>query len=134
MCSVLPRETLQAMWTQWFYNDPQFYPEQASFLRHTRDFSRHDVLFRFKDCSETVVTLRCSAQEFLSSPWLPEDGYPGTFACFAEPNRNTANGPNGPYILGAVSIIPCYLDDTEALTVGALRVLPRTSSGPALSG
>ncbi|KAI0695084.1 hypothetical protein C8T65DRAFT_744116 [Cerioporus squamosus] len=95
-CSVLPQAVLQAIWTQWFSNDAQSYPDRPTFLRHNRDFSMHDVLFEFQDSIGQIVTLRCSAREFLSSPWVPNDGFPGTLACFSEPRHN-----EGPYVLGA---------------------------------
>ncbi|TFK79158.1 hypothetical protein K466DRAFT_592530 [Polyporus arcularius HHB13444] len=97
VCSILPRAVLQKIWTEWFFNDAQSYPRDGPFLRHNRDFSRHDVLFEFRDSVGRVETLRCSAQEFLSSPWVPLDGSPGTLACFTAPNREDDEGP---YILG----------------------------------
>ncbi|TFK78607.1 hypothetical protein K466DRAFT_68073 [Polyporus arcularius HHB13444] len=97
-CSVLPRAVRQAIWTEWFSNDAQSYPWNEPFLRHNRNFSTHDVLFEFQDSAGRVETLRCSAQEFLSSPWVPLDGSPGTLACFAEPAHDDDEGP---YILGA---------------------------------
>ena len=105
MCSVLPQQVLRAMWTQWFNMHPQDYPNTAgAWLHHNRDFSRHDIVFQFQDCLGTAVYLRCSAAEFLTSPWAPP-GQPGaTMACFVENAKDTGNdADNAPWILGVVS-------------------------------
>ncbi|RDX47398.1 hypothetical protein OH76DRAFT_778745 [Lentinus brumalis] len=99
-CSVFPRNIMQAIWTQWFQNDAELYPDQAILLRHFRDFSRHDIVFQFRDSRGTITPFRCRAQEFLSSPWNPPDGYGGSVACLAEAKGNGGHGTE-PYILGA---------------------------------
>ncbi|KAI0695086.1 hypothetical protein C8T65DRAFT_665879 [Cerioporus squamosus] len=98
LCSILPRDVLQAIWTHWFHHEAHLYPNEASFLIHSRDFSRHDILFHFKDVYGTTVHFRCRAQEFLGSPW--SDGRGGWGACFAEAKGNAGLGRE-PYILGA---------------------------------
>ena len=84
---------------------PQDYPNATgAWLQHNRDFSRHDIAFQFRDCFDTVVYLRCSAADFLTSPWAPP-GQPGaTMACFVENAKDTGNDEdNEPWILGVVS-------------------------------
>ncbi len=99
-CSIFPRHVLQAIWTQWFQNDAQFYPTGAVYLRHFRDFSRHDVVFQFRDSHGKVEQLRCRANEFLTSPWNTGDALGGSYACFAEPQGGAEQQQPGDEELG----------------------------------
>ena len=105
MCSVLPKWVLQTMWTQWFNMENHLYPNsESTFLYHNRDFTRHDILFEFQDYAGKVVTLRCNANEFLTSPWAAPNGQPGTSACFVQSDLESGlSFVDEPWMFGVVS-------------------------------
>ncbi|RPD75981.1 hypothetical protein L226DRAFT_570197 [Lentinus tigrinus ALCF2SS1-7] len=73
--TVLPKGVLRAIWTNWFEQPLQSFPAEtnnAACLWHNdpSKFARHDIIFEFMDSRGTVFDLRCSAQDFLTSPWM----------------------------------------------------------------
>ena len=46
--------------------------EISETLRHQVDFSGHDIVFEFRGSRGEEYNLRCSAKDFLTSPWIEE--------------------------------------------------------------
>ncbi len=126
MSSVLPQWILRIIWTQWFHMQAEHYPNtSAQWLYHHRDFSKHDILFEFRDCFGKVELVRCNAQEFLTSPWAATGPQGGTMACFVQSATETnIDLLDEPWILGLVSLIV-----TRDLTYADTAPPSRTSSG-----
>ncbi|RDX52514.1 hypothetical protein OH76DRAFT_164773 [Lentinus brumalis] len=103
MSSVLPQWILRIIWTQWFHMQAEHYPNtSAQWLYHHRDFSKHDIIFEFRDCFGKVELVRCNAQEFLTSPWAAPGPQGGTMACFVQSETETnIDLLDEPWILGS---------------------------------
>ncbi len=101
---MLPQWLLRTIWTQWFHMPEELYPTTSDqWLYHYRDFSKHDVVFEFQDYFGRVEHVRCSAQEFLTSPWAPPGQPGGTMACFVQSSMETGiDAIDQPWILGLV--------------------------------
>ncbi|TFK79191.1 hypothetical protein K466DRAFT_668196 [Polyporus arcularius HHB13444] len=81
--TVLPNRIVSSIWTDWFGQDLAEMPiDEAIWHRGPKDrFSKHDILFEFMDAAGETQTIRCSAHNFLTSPWSPPGQDDCTYTC-----------------------------------------------------
>ncbi len=100
---MLPEDVIDDIWTSWFEQPqlretwPHFTMESRIWHNDATKFAKHDIVFEFRDYRGTTFNLRCSAQDFLTSPWSAE-GQDTRYAQFV-----SANPTDSQFILGMVS-------------------------------